>query len=266
MDVVRPSTLDEALRIKAELPPEARFIQGGTDVMVELNFAHSRPPALVDLNAVAELRGWRREGEELVLGAGLTHTEAMHGEIATLQPALAAAARTVGSPQIRNRGTLGGNLGTASPAGDALPPLLVAGAMVELRSVRGERVLPLTEFLTGVKRNALAFDELVTAVRLPNRAAVPSQTFMKVGTRNAMVIAVCSLAVLVDRERDEVRAAFGSAAPVATLVRLPLTDASALPEQVVAAASPIDDVRGTAAYRRHALGVLAGRALSRCLA
>jgi CO/xanthine dehydrogenase FAD-binding subunit len=263
MEVVRPRTLDEALRVKAGLPPEARFIQGGTDVMVELNFDHSRPPALVDLNAVAELRGWHRDHGEVVLGAGLTYTEAMESEVAALFPALAMASRTVGSPQIRNRGTIGGNLGTASPAGDALPPLLVESAIVEIASLRGSRAIPLEEFLVGVKRSVLEHDELVTAVRL--RPSATPQTFMKVGTRNAMVIAVCSLALQVDRERAEIRAAFGSAATVATLVRVPLTDADTLPQRVAAAASPIDDVRGTAAYRRHALGVLAGRALSRCL-
>jgi CO/xanthine dehydrogenase FAD-binding subunit len=263
MDVVTPRTLEEALRLKAELEG-ARLVQGGTDVLVELNFDRSRPAALINLNEVEELRGWRREGADAVIGAGLTYAEAMRGEVADLFPALAEASRTVGSPQIRARGTIGGNLGTASPAGDALPPLLVAGASVELASARGARAMPLEEFLVGVKRNALEHDELVTAVRVP--AAGGSQTFMKVGPRNAMVIAVCSLAVLVDREREEVRAAFGSAAPTARLVRVPLAEASALPEAVTRAASPIDDVRGTAAYRRHALGVLAGRALARCLA
>jgi CO/xanthine dehydrogenase FAD-binding subunit len=263
MDVVRPRTLDEALRVKANLPPESRFIQGGTDVMVEVNFDHSRPPALVDLNAVSELRAWRREGDEVVLGSGLTYTEAMEPELAGLLPALAMASRTVGSPQIRNRGTIGGNLGTASPAGDALPPLLIEGATVEIASVRGHRSIPLEEFLVGVKQNALDYDELVTAVRLTPSTA--PQTFMKVGTRNAMVISVCSLALQVDIERAEIRAAFGSAAPVPTLVCVPLAEADTVAERVVAAASPIDDVRGTAAYRRHALGVLTGRALSRCL-
>ncbi len=262
MEVVSPRTLEEALRAKADLPPETRFLQGGTDLMVELNFDHSRPPAIVDLSRVTELRGSRSDGDTRVLGAGLTYTEAMRGRLAVELPALAAAARTVGSPQIRNRGTIGGNLGTASPAGDALPPLLVGNAVVEVRSTRGERVLPLVEFLTGVKQNALALDELVTAVRVES-TSLP-QTFMKVGTRNAMVIAVCSLAVCVDAERGEIRAAFGSAAPVATLVRVPLAEAETLPERVVDAARPIDDVRGTAAYRRHALRVLAGRALSRC--
>jgi CO/xanthine dehydrogenase FAD-binding subunit len=263
VDVLTPRSLGEALHLKAELP-DARFVQGGTDVLVELNFDRSRPPALVNLNEVPELRGWRHENGSLVLGAGLTYTEAMSAELAGLLPALAEASRTVGSPQIRNRGTIGGNLGTASPAGDALPPLLVEGAEVEIASARGERSLALDAFLTGVKRNALEADELVLGVRLQPSGA--SQTFMKVGPRNAMVIAVCSLAVVVDAERGEVRAAFGSAAPTARLVRLPLDEAARLPALVADAASPIDDVRGTAAYRRHALRVLATRALDRCLA
>ena len=155
MDVLTPHSLAEALRLKAELP-DARFVQGGTDVLVELNFDRSRPPALINLNEVSELRGFSRENGTLVLGAGLTYAEAMGGVIAAELPALAEASRTVGSPQIRNRGTLGGNLGTASPAGDALPPLLVEDAIVGIASVRGERQLPLAEFLLGVKKNALA--------------------------------------------------------------------------------------------------------------
>jgi CO/xanthine dehydrogenase FAD-binding subunit len=187
----------------------------------------------------------------------------MRPELAELFPALAEASRTVGSPQIRNRGTIGGNLGTASPAGDALPPLLVERARVELASVRGVRTLPLDEFLLGVKRNALEPDELVTSVRLaPSGGA---QTFMKVGPRNAMVIAICSLAVVVDPEAGEVRASFGSAATTAQRITVPLAEAGSLPERVADAASPIDDVRATAVYRRHALRVLTGRAVERCL-
>ena len=262
MVVHTPRTLDEALRLKAELP-DARLVQGGTDVLVELNFGRSRPDALVNVAELTELEGWSREEGELRLGAGLTYTEAMGTELAEQFPALAEASRTVGSPQIRNRGTIGGNLGTASPAGDALPPLLVERARVELASLRGVRTLPLEEFLLGVKRNALEPDELVTAVRV--RPSGGAQTFMKVGPRNAMVIAICSLAVVVDPNTGEVRAAFGSAATTAKQVTVPLADAASLPERVVEAASPIDDVRATAAYRRHALRVLAGRALERCL-
>ncbi|HUQ24010.1 MAG TPA: FAD binding domain-containing protein [Gaiellaceae bacterium] len=263
MEVVTPRTLDEALRVKAERP-EARPIAGGTDLLVELNFDRARPETILNLAEIQELKGWSRENGSIRLGAGLTYTEAMRPEVAELLPALAQAARTVGSPQIRNRGTIGGNLGTASPAGDAHPPLLVEEAAVELGSVRGVRTLPLTDFFLGPKRNALAEDELVLAVRI-DPSAQP-QTFMKVGPRNAMVIAVCSLAVLADRERGELRAAYGSAGPIPALVTAPLDRREDFPSLVAAAASPIDDVRGTAAYRRHALEVLTKRALDRVLA
>jgi CO/xanthine dehydrogenase FAD-binding subunit len=262
VDVLTPRGLDEALGLKAERP-DALPIQGGTDVMVELNFDRTRPAALLNLNEVAELRGWAREDGALRLGAGLTYTEAMGRELAEALPALAEASRTVGSPQIRNRGTIGGNLGTASPAGDALPPLLVERAEIEVARTGGTCVVPLEEFLVGPKRNALAEDELVTAVLV--RPSGNRQTFMKVGPRNAMVIAVCSLALAVDRERGEVRAAYGSAGPVPAVVTGSLDEAAEFPELVSTAAQPIDDVRGTAAYRRHALRVMTARALERCL-
>ena len=262
MDVLTPRSLDEALRLKAE-HPEAVPIQGGTDVMVELNFDRSRPGVLLNLNEVAELRGWSGANGALRLGAGLTYTQ-VESELPGRLPALAEASRTVGSPQIRNRGTLGGNLGTSSPAGDALPPLLVEAAEVEVASVRATRRLPVHEFFLGPKRNALEPDELIVAVLVP--AGGQPQTFMKVGPRNAMVIAVVSLALVVDFERGELRASFGSAGPVPGLVVAPLGEADALAELVASTASPIDDVRGTAAYRRHALRVLTRRALERCLA
>jgi len=263
MDVLTPRSLDEALRLRAE-HPSALPIEGGTDVMVDLNFDRRRPDALLNLNEVAELKGWSRENGCVRLGAGLTYTEAMRAELAELLPALTEASRTVGSPQIRNRGTIGGNLGTASPAGDALPPLLISGGELELASVRAERRVALSDFLVGPKRNVLAADELIVAVRVePSGGA---QTFMKVGPRNAMVIAVVSLALGVDRDRGTVSAAFGSAGPVPGLVVAPLDEADAFPERVAAEASPIDDVRGTAGYRRHALRVLVARALERCLA
>lgn len=262
MDVASPRSLDEALGLKAE-QPDAVPIEGGTDVMVELNFDRARPTTLLNLNEVEELKGWSRENGTLRLGAGLTYTQ-VRKELREELPALAEASRTVGSPQIQNRGTIGGNLGTASPAGDALPPLLVEGAEVEVASRRGTRRLPLQEFLVGPKRNALEPDELIVAVLLQPSGA--RQTFMKIGPRNAMVIAVCSLALAADRERGELRASFGSAGPVPGLVVAPLEARDEFPEQVAAAASPIDDVRGTAAYRRHALHVLTKRALDRTLA
>ena len=260
MQVITPRSLDEAVRAKSD-HPEARPLAGGTDLLVELNFDRARPETILNLAEVPELKGWSRDNGAVRLGAGLTYTEAMRPELAELLPALAEAARTVGSPQIRNRGTIGGNLGTASPAGDALPPLLVSGAEVEVASVRGSRRVPLEQFLVGVKRNALEPDELIVGIRVGVGGA---QTFMKVGPRNAMVIAVVSLAVRTDGER--LWAAFGSAAPVATLVSAPVSDASEFPDRVAEAASPIDDVRGSAAYRRHALRVLTQRALARVLA
>jgi CO/xanthine dehydrogenase FAD-binding subunit len=260
MDVLTPHTLDEALRAKAD-HPDAWPIQGGTDVMVALNFDRGRPASLLNLNEVEELRGWSRDNGALRLGSGLTYAEIEHGELKDVLPALAEASRTVGSPQIRNRGTIGGNLGTSSPAGDALPPLLVEDAEVECMSVRGMRRIPLGEFVTGVKRNVLEPDELITAVWLtPSNAP---QTFMKIGPRNAMVIAVVSLAVSAG---DELRASFGSASPRPVLVTAPRDEADSFAERVAAAALPIDDVRGTESYRRHALQVLTTRALKRVLA
>ena len=259
VDVLTPRTLDEALALKAE-HPDAMPIQGGTDVMVALNFDHARPAAILNLNEVAELGAWGRENGALRLGAGVTYAEIEHGELRDLLPALAEASRTVGSPQIRNRGTVGGNLGTASPAGDALPPLVIEGAEVECASVRGVRTVPLVDFVIGVKRNVLEADELITAVRLtPSEAP---QTFMKVGPRNAMVIAVVSLAVSAS---DELRACFGSASPRPVLVSAPRDEADSFAERVAGAASPIDDVRGSEHYRRHALRVLTERALKRVL-
>ena len=199
--------------------------------------------------------GWARS---------LTYDEAMEASLAERLPALAEASRTVGSPQIRNRGTIGGNLGTASPAGDALPPLLIEDAEVELASVRGVRRMPVREFLVGPKQNALEEDELIAAVLIQPSGS--SQTFMKIGPRNAMVIAVCSLALSADRERGELRASFGSAGPVTGLVTAQLDERESFPERVAEAASPIDDVRGTAEYRRHALRILTARALDRVLA
>jgi CO/xanthine dehydrogenase FAD-binding subunit len=259
VDVLTPTTLDEALRLKAE-HPGALVVQGGTDVMVALNFDRARPETMLNLNEVAELRGWSRDNGALRLGSGLTYAEVEHGPLREVLPALAEASRTVGSPQIRNRGTIGGNLGTSSPAGDAIPPLVVERAEVECVSVRGTRRVLVTEFVTGVKRNVLEADELISAVWItPSEAP---QTFMKIGPRNAMVIAVVSLAVSAG---EELRACFGSASPRPVLVTAPREDAASFPEQVAAAASPIDDVRGSERYRLHALRVLTERALKRVL-
>jgi CO/xanthine dehydrogenase FAD-binding subunit len=279
MEFSRPTTWADALAIKAE-QPAALAIAGGTDVMVDINFDRVRPTALLDLTGIAELGEWSADGPVIRLGAGVPYGRVI-SELSGRLPGLAMASRTVGSPQIRNRGTVGGNLGSASPAGDAHPPLLAGDTVVEAASVRGTRDIPIREFFTGVKRSALAPDELIAAVRVP--AADGPQQFSKVGVRNAMVIAVCSFAIALHPERGQVGTGFGSAAPTprraaageeflaAELGSRGLWDSPGpLAESMVRrfgdlvaeAAAPIDDVRGTAAYRRHSLAVLARRTLA----
>jgi CO/xanthine dehydrogenase FAD-binding subunit len=278
MDILQPASLAEALEQRAA-HPEAAALAGGTDLIVDLNFDRARPQRILDLTRVPELTEWAPEDGRLRIGAGVTYTRIID-ELGDRLPGLARASRTVGSPQIRNRGTVGGNLATASPAGDGLPPLYTSGAEVELASRNGTRRLPVAEFVTGPKRTALAPDELITAYVLP--AAAGPQQFAKVGTRNAMVIAVCSVSLALWPEERRVATCIGSAGPTP----LPAADADAfiagvldehdywssrapLPdlalerygELVGQAARPIDDVRGTAAYRRHAVGVMARRTL-----
>jgi CO/xanthine dehydrogenase FAD-binding subunit len=277
MRVAHPRTLAEALQA-LEAMPDAQLLAGGTDFVVEVNFGHRRPEAVVGLRRVAELQGWRRADGELVLGAGLTFAQ-IETELAQELPALAAASRTVGSPQMRNAGTIGGNLGTASPAGDALPVLAAMDARVVLASREGTRTLPVAEFVTGVKRTALRPGELIREVRLA-RLRGPQQ-FLKVGTRNAMVISIACAALVVDLDGRTVRVGLGAVAP--TPVRAPEAEAfiagaldwdgpGAAPaavarfgELAAAAARPITDHRSTAAYRRRAVQVLATRALQRAL-
>jgi CO/xanthine dehydrogenase FAD-binding subunit len=283
VDFLRPATLAEALAAKAE-QPSAVPVAGGTDVMVEINFDVRRPDALLDLTQVRELGEIGHDDGKLRVGAGVSYADII-AALAGPLPALAMAARTVGSPQIRNRGTVGGNLGAASPAGDMHPVLLACDALVEAASVRGRRRIPAAEFFTGPKRNALAPDELITAFLIAP-AAGPQQ-FAKIGTRNAMVIAVCSFALALwpagrpDGSGATVGTGIGSAGPVplraseaeqfltaelagrwASARPLPAAVSARFGELAAGAARPIDDVRGSAAYRRHALAVLARRTLA----
>ncbi|MYT73873.1 FAD binding domain-containing protein [Streptomyces sp. cg28] len=282
MDFLRPASWEEALAAKAE-HPTAVPIAGGTDVMVEINFDHRRPEYLLDLNRISELSQWEvGEGADgtVRLGASVPYTKIME-ELRTELPGLALASHTVASPQIRNRGGVGGNLGTASPAGDAHPALLAGGCEVEAESVRGTRMIPIDEFYTGVKRNALAPDELIRAVHLP-KAQGPQQ-YSKVGTRNAMVIAVCAFGLAVHPEDRTVRTGIGSAAPTPVRAKeaeqflnaaldeggfwdngkiITPSVAKQFADLCAAACNPIDDVRGTASYRRHAVGVMARRTLT----
>ncbi|MFD0682929.1 FAD binding domain-containing protein [Actinomadura fibrosa] len=276
MDFLRPVTWEDALAAKAARPG-ALPLQGGTDVMVEINFDAVRPEALLDLTRVRELAEWDEADGRLRVGAGVPYARLI-AELGDRLPGLAQAARTVGSPQIRNRGTVGGNLGAASPAGDGHPPLLAAGAVIEVESeARGVRMIPADGFFRGVKRNALEPDELIRAFWIV--PAPGPQYFAKIGTRNAMVIAVCSFAVALHPDERRVGTGVGSAAPTPRRApaaeefaaaeldwdgRGPLSPAAArrFGELVAGAAAPIDDVRGTAAYRGHALAVLARRALT----
>lgn len=275
MDFLSPATWAEALAVKADRP-DATPIAGGTDVMVELNFRRRRPSALLDLTRIPELAAWSERDGALRIGACVPYARIMD-ELGERLPGLAMAARTVGSPQIRNRGTLGGNLGSASPAGDGHPPLLACGAEVELASVRGVRTVPVAEFFTGPKRSVLAEDELIAAVRVAE--AEGPQQFSKIGTRNAMVIAVSSFALALHPSRGAVGTGIGSAGPTPlraveaerfAAAELPWDGRGALDpevarrfgELVAGAAAPIDDVRGSASYRRHTLAVLARRTLT----
>ncbi|QHC32090.1 MULTISPECIES: FAD binding domain-containing protein [unclassified Streptomyces] len=280
MDFLRPASWEEALAAKAA-HPTAVPIAGGTDVMVEINFDHRRPEYLLDLNRVVDLYEWETGEDSVRLGASVPYSTIMERLRAEL-PGLALASHTVASPQIRNRGGVGGNLGTASPAGDAHPALLAAGAEVEVASAaRGTRMIPIDDFYTGVKRNALQPDELIRAVHV--KKADGPQQYSKVGTRNAMVIAVCAFGLALHPESRTVRTGIGSAAP--TPVRAKAAEeflnaalaeggfwdngktitpavAKQFADLCAASCNPIDDVRGTASYRRHAVGVMARRTLT----
>jgi CO/xanthine dehydrogenase FAD-binding subunit len=255
-------------------------IAGGTDLMVEMNFGKIRPEAFLDVSRLAELHEWRSDDGRVFLGSGVTYTRIMR-ELPQLR-ALGEASRGVGSPQIRNRGTLGGNLGTGSPAGESIPVLAAHDAEIGLVAAGGrERWLPWNEYVVGVKKTTLAQDELILGARW--RHLDGPQSYSKVGTRNAMVISIAMLCFALDPAERTVRVALGAVAPTAVRASeaetylageleragawddlaapLPPDVAGAFAERVAAAARPIDDVRGTAAYRLRAVHVLAGRAL-----
>jgi CO/xanthine dehydrogenase FAD-binding subunit len=248
--------------------------------MVEVNFGHRRPADVVVLDRLAELKEWSHHAGEVRIGAGVTYARLRDPGLAALVPALAEAARTVGSPQIRAAGTIGGNLATCSPAGDTLPVLSALDATVELASVRGRRLLSVHDFMVGVKRTALAPDEVIVSVTVPVLGGW--QGFAKVGVRNAMVISMVGACLAIDRTNRSVRFAMGAVGP--TMLRAPTAEewlagqidwegggideatARRFGVEAAAAARPIDDHRSTAAYRRHAVGVLATRLAQRAFA
>ena len=271
MTVMTPRNLADAAAMAAA-HPEAHLLTGGTDFMVEVNFNHRKPTDVISLSRVEELRQWTvdRSAGSVFIGAAVVYADMEKGELAGLVPALAEAARTVGSPQIRSAGTLGGNLGTCSPAGDGLPVLAALDAVVHLSSADGDRAVPFADFMTGPKRNDRRPGEIITGVTVP--VADGFQGYAKVGVRNAMVISIASACLAVRSGRVSI--ALGSVGP--TVIRAAaaeewLSTAGPLDDQlarefgtrVAAEARPIDDHRSTAAYRRHAVAVISTRLLER---
>ena len=270
MTVFIPRSLQEATDLIAE-HPDAHLLTGGTDLMVEVNFNHRRPEKVISLGKIEELHQVTINDDHVIIGAAVPYAQMEKGELGESLPALAEAARTVGSPQIRAAGSLGGNLGTCSPAGDSLPVLSATNSIVHLTSAGGTRMVPFSEFMTGPKRNSRQPHEIITAVTIPRTSGW--QGYAKVGTRNAMVISVASACVVF--HDDELRIALGSVGP--TIIRCTDTEnwyqslasknATGVSLEIGSRASqesrPIDDHRSTADYRRHAIKVLAQRLFER---
>jgi CO/xanthine dehydrogenase FAD-binding subunit len=256
---------------------DARLIQGGTDLMVEINFNHVKPTTMISLRDIESLRTIRRDQPGIIsIGSGVPYSIIEGEPVLSAIPALAQAARTVGSPQIRAAGSLGGNLGTCSPAGDTLPVMFALDAMIHLSTVDSSRVVSIHDFMTGVKRSVRQHDEIITTINFP--IINGWQGYSKVGVRNAMVISVASACLVADHENSDVRIALGSVGP--TIIRcraaeawlkstldlstrdaISLDVANEFGRRAAEESSPIDDHRSTAQYRRHAISVLASRLL-----
>ena len=256
---------------------DARLIQGGTDLMVEINFNHVKPTTMVSLRDIEALRTIRSNTAGIMtIGSGVPYSVIEGEPVISAIPALAQAARTVGSPQIRAAGSLGGNLGTCSPAGDTLPVMFALDAMIHLNTLDSSRVVSIHDFMTGVKRSVRQHDEIITAIDFP--IVRGWQGYSKVGVRNAMVISVASACLVADHEHANVRLALGSVGP--TIIRcreseswlkssqdlsagqsISLDVANEFGRRAAAESSPIDDHRSTAEYRRHAISILASRLL-----
>ena len=249
--LLQPRSLDDALRRLRDEGPLVP-LAGGTDLYVAFHFGTVSARRFLDLQGLRDLRGIRRRGESLVIGALATYTDLIRSPLVRRRlPILAEASRWVGSPQIQNRGTIGGNIANASPAGDALPVLAVAEATVVLGSVDGERRVPFSSFYTGYRQTVMRPDELIVAVEIP--PVEGRQWFRKVGTRAAQAISKVVMAAV---RAPRPRVALGSVAP--TVVRVPGTEAVLASGGSIAEAQavlmdeirPIDDLRSTATYRR----------------
>lgn len=272
-----PMTVDEALTIMARERGNARIIAGGTDLIIELDRHVRRLGSVVDITRIPGLNRITLEDDRITLGPLVTHNHVVASALCVEHALpLAQACWEVGAPQIRNRGTVAGNLITASPANDTITPLVAMGASVTLRSARGARDVPLAEFHTGVRRTVMAEDEMLTAIHIPALRADQRGVFLKLGLRRAQAISVVNVAAVLTFDGDVVtdaRITLGSVAPTiicapeaeALLVGQPLTQSSinAAAQAAQQAAKPIDDVRSTRLYRRRAVGVLTSRALER---
>jgi xanthine dehydrogenase small subunit len=270
----RPRSLEEALEILAARAEEIRPLAGGTDILVRAKDGTENRGALFDLTGVPEIKGIEEKEGYVWIGAATTHAEMMRSAVvASAAPALPPACAVIGGPQIRNRGTLGGNLANASPAADTVPPLFVADAIVEVASVSARRDIPIGEFFPGPRQSVLARDELILGVRVPKRPGVRG-TFLRLGQRQAQAISKVSIAVAIifrDGRPDWVRVALGAVAP--TVFRARETEKALMgggwdalqraKDAVRAEVRPIDDLRSTAAYRREMAAVLLERAVRR---
>ena len=257
--------------------PDARLIQGGTDLMVEINFNHVKPTTMISIRDIESLKTISQQNDGVIrIGSGVPYSQLEQEPIRSVVPALAQASRTVGSPQIRAAGTLGGNLGTCSPAGDTLPVMFALDAKIHLQSASDTREVAIHDFMIGVKKNIRQQDEIITAVDFP--IIHGWQGYSKVGVRNAMVISVASACLAADHSEGTVRLALGSVGPtiircreaeswlrsVTSLqqhVKIPAEMAKEFGRRAAKECSPIDDHRSTAEYRRHAISVLATRLL-----
>lgn len=275
-DGFTPHQLDQALQYLHQYGDETTVLAGGTDVLVR---CHERLPDLrrvLNICELDELKCVKTIDEEIEVGSMVTHTQLQNSTIVQSHvPLLAEAALTIGSPQIRNRGTIGGNVANASPAGDLLPVLLVLEAQVKIVSLdRGERWVPLHEFFTGPGRNVLKKDELITGFVFHKPGEGCRGSFRKLGCRRALAVAVVNAAVLMEIEGDRIkdcRIALGAVAPTAIRAHLAeemLRGKSLNDEQLAAARaqlaqeiSPISDLRGSQQYRIDAAGALVEQAI-----
>ena len=271
-----PQSLDKALDLLAEYKEQSRIIAGGTDLIIEVERGLRTPKAVIDITRIPNLDTiWQDDNKHIHLGPLVTHNQVVGSALCVDRAfPLAKACWEIGAPQIRNRGTVAGNLVTASPANDTITPLWALGASVTLQSVRGKRTLPFNEFFLGVRKTALATDEMIVDISFPIMASYDVGTFIKLGLRRAQAISVVNVAVVLSMYGDTVTGAkitLGSVAP--TIIRADhaerflagkvltpdvMTHAGALAAQT---AAPINDVRGSAEYRRYMANTLVKHAL-----